>query len=193
MNDNLHIYRGNIIFAADKDTLIEIPKGNLVVDNNKVVGAFQALPEKYRGAALEDFEDMLIIPGFADIHLHAPQYENLGLGLDKELMPWLNAYTFPEEAKFADTAYAARVYERFVYDLWESGTTRSAIFGTIHKEASETLFELFLKNNMSAAVGKVNMDRNCPEALREDTAKSLEETEAYIDKYLNKSKIDAGI
>ena len=182
MSETIRIYKGNIMFATDKDNLIEIPNGVIVVQNNKVLGAYPELPGEYNGAPEENFGDMLIIPGFVDIHLHAPQYENLGLGLDKELMPWLDAYTFPEEAKFADTAYAKRVYERFVYDIWESGTTRAAVYGTIHKDATEMLCNLFHDNNMGAAVGKVNMDRNCPEGLREDTAKSLSDTEAFINK-----------
>ena len=75
------------------------------------------------------------MPAMNDLHVHAPQYRNHGIAMDMELLPWLNAYTFPEESKYKDTAYAKRMYSRFVRDLWRVGTMRASIFATIHPEA----------------------------------------------------------
>ena len=44
-----------------------------------------------------------------------------------------------------------------------NGTTRSILFGTIHKDSTLVLMELLQKAGLSAYVGKVNMDRNSPE------------------------------
>ena len=83
-----------------------------------------------------------IISGFNDLHVHAPQLPNRGLGMDRELLPWLNAYTFPEEAKFGDEGYAKRVYGRFVRELWRVGTMRAAVFATIHAPSARVLADL---------------------------------------------------
>lgn len=74
-----------------------------------------SLPSTYEGLPVVEYRNQLIIPGFVDTH--APQYCNRGLGMDKELLPWLETYTFPEESKFKDTEYARLVYSAFVRDL----------------------------------------------------------------------------
>ena len=76
------------------------------------------------------------------------------LGMDKELLPWLETYTFPEEAKFSDQEYARLVYGAFVHDLWRNGTTRSILFGTIHKDEYIGIDGAFTKAGLSAYVGK---------------------------------------
>ena len=58
------------------------------------------------------------MPGFIDTHIHAPQVPNIGLGLDKPLMEWLNAYTFPTETEFKDKAFAKNVYEKVVVSIY---------------------------------------------------------------------------
>ena len=78
----------------------------------------------------------LFIPGFADIHWHAPQFANLGVGLDLPLLPWLEKYTFPEEARFKDLDYANAVFDKLLASLLASGTTSSVIFGSLHREAT---------------------------------------------------------
>ena len=102
------------------------------------------------GVCVEDCGDRLIVPGFNDLHVHAPQFPNRGLGMDKELLPWLNTYTFPEEAKFKDEGYAERVYGRFVRELWRVGTTRAAIFATIHASSARVLADLMETAGLSS-------------------------------------------
>ena len=95
---NIKAYKGNIIFTQSLEKFTILENGYVVVKDDKVVDIFEKLPTEYKDAKVVDYGDNLIIPGFADTHLHASQYANRGIGLDKELLPWLDTYTFPEEA-----------------------------------------------------------------------------------------------
>lgn len=74
-------------------------------------------PGKFQGIPVRDAGDSLIVPGFADLHLHAPQYSFRGMGMDLELLDWLNSVTFPEESKYSDQEYARKAYSIFAEDL----------------------------------------------------------------------------
>ena len=100
------------------------------------------LPDEYKNYEVTDYGDMLIIPGFNDMHTHAPQYENIGIGMDEELLDWLNDYTFPTEARYKDTEYARRMYEKVVEKVIKSGTTRVVFFGTVHKDSCQVLIDV---------------------------------------------------
>ena len=58
----------------------------------------------------------------------------------------------------------------FVNALKNGATTRSCIFATRHRYATELLMELMEKSGLVSYVGKVNMDREASEALTEDSA-----------------------
>ena len=190
MNKNIiKIYKGDIIFTRTPGEFESFENGYILIEKNKVKKVCRELDENYKNMEITDFENKMIIPGFVDLHLHAGQYRNIGLGMDKELLPWLETYTFPEEAKFQNTTYAKEVYLEFVNSLLENGTTRSVIFATLHKEATEILFDLLIQSGMGAFIGKVNMDRNSPDYLTEETEKSLEDTEYFIKKYKNSSEL----
>lgn len=181
MRNQIKILKGNIIFAPNFGQLKILENGFIVIEGKAVKGTYcPELPAKYRGIPVTDCKDALIIPGFVDLHAHASQFMNRGLGLDCELLPWLERYTFPEEAKFKDPAYAEKVYRKFVAELWKWGTTRAVLFGTIHREATEKLMELLAAAGLGGYVGKVNMDRNSPDFLVETTGQSLADTEAFI-------------
>lgn len=164
----MKIYKAHILFTKEKDHFEVMENGYIGVADGRVVGVatddsvFQC-PE----AEVIDLGDRLLIPAMNDIHVHAPQYRNLGLAMDLELLDWLDNYTFPEESRFADIHYAERMYRRFVHDLWRHGTMRTVCFATTHLPATRLLMRLFREAGMGAFVGKVNMNRNCPEALCE--------------------------
>jgi guanine deaminase len=102
--------------------------------------------------------------------------------MDMELLDWLEAQTFPTEARFADISYADMEYTRFVEDLLKSATTRACVFGTIHKESTMLLMEKLEASGLCSMVGKVSMDRNCPDNLKEDdSAAALESVESWLD------------
>lgn len=167
--------KGNICFSLDKNKLSVQEQSYLVCQNGVCAGVFKELPESFHGIPVRDSGDALIIPGLSDIHLHAPQYSFRGMGMDLELLDWLNTITFPEEAKYADLDYARKAYSIFAEDLKKSPTTRACIFGTLHVEATELLMDLLEETGLKTLVGKVNMDRNGPAVLQE---KSAEESAA---------------
>ena len=172
----MKIYRANIIYTPTPGKLEIIPHGYIVVKSNGLVdGIYKELPENmdWRRQVM-DFGDKILIPAFNDLHVHAPQYRNMGLALDLELLPWLNTYTFPEETKYADPDYARRLYRRFVHELWMQGTMRSAVFATIHPEATRILADLFIQAGMGAYVGLVGMNRNSPDTLQNTTAEVID-------------------
>ena len=163
----MQIYRANIIYTPQSDHFEVVPHGYIAVNDGQVEGVYSELPQHLSDHAVTDWGDRLLIPAMNDMHVHAPQYRNQGIAMDLELLPWLQNYTFPEEMKYADTGYAERMYRRFVRDLWRFGTMRSCVFATIHTESTRLLMHLFQEAGMGAMVGKVGMNRNCPEGLSE--------------------------
>lgn len=183
---NIYGIKGNIIYTKIFGKYEVVRRGIIIVEEGVVKGIYNELPLKYNNINVKDYKDKLIIPGFVDLHLHAPQFPNMGLGLDKELMPWLNKYTFPEEAKYDDLKYAEKVYKKLINQIWSVGTTRCCIFNTIHKESTKLLLDLFNKSGLGAYIGKVNMDRECPDILKEDTNSSILDTIELVNEYKGK-------
>ena len=143
----MKIYRANILYTPTPGKLEIIEHGYIVVRSNGLIkGIYTELPENmdWRRQVM-DFGDKLLIPAFNDLHVHAPQYRNMGLALDLELLPW----------------------------LWMQGTMRSAVFATIHPEATRILADLFIQAGMGAYVGLVGMNRNSPDTLRNTTDEVL--------------------
>ena len=176
----IRILKGSLLHTPEKDGFSVHPDSYLVTRDGLVEGIYGELPDLYKEIPVEEYPGKLIIPGFADLHAHAPQYLNCGIGYDEELLPWLRKYTFPLESRYKDLRFAETAYKRFIADLWRAGTTRASIFATRHLPATKLLFELFRESGLGAYVGKVNMDRNAVPALEEKTAESLAETEEFI-------------
>ena len=179
----MKIYKGHIIFTKQKDRFEVLENGYVLVDKGLVKGVFSELPTGCKDAPITDFGDRLIIPAMNDMHVHAPQYRNQGIAMDLELLPWLQNYTFPEESKYSDTRYAERMYRRFVRDLWRYGTMRTIAFATVHYESTRLLMHLFEEAGMGAMVGKVDMNRNSPDALCETLDDAISANEALISEF----------
>ncbi|ADL50251.1 guanine deaminase [Clostridium cellulovorans] len=184
----IKILKGNIVYTETCNSFEMVENGYIVVDGNYVEGVYKDLPDKYKHFNIKNYGDRLIIPGFIDLHTHGAQFAIRGIGYDKELLPWLETYTFPEEAKFSNKDYAEKVYREFVNELYTEGTTRAVIFGTIHQEATEILMELLEGKEIISYVGKVNMDRNCPDFLKENADESIRTTIQWIESCHNKYK-----
>ena len=178
----MKIYRANILFTPTPEAFRILEHGYIAVDDEGfVIDTYEVLPEQYKNEPVIDFGDQLLMPAMNDLHVHAPQYRNLGIAMDLELLPWLNTYTFPEETKYQDFAYAERMYRRFVRDLWKLGTMRAAIFATIHPEATCLLADLLHEAGLGGMVGLVGMDRNCPETLRNSAQEVVEGTKRVME------------
>ena len=180
MVDKDFIVKGHFCFSEGPRKLVVKENHYLVCEEGRIKGIFPQIPDQNKGMACLDYGDRLIIPGLTDLHLHGPQYVFRGIGMDQELLDWLNTWTFPEEAKYREIEYAKRAYRLFAQDLRQSATCRAVVFGTIHREATEYLMEELEAAGITAYVGKVNMDRNCPENYREETKASIEDTEMWI-------------
>ena len=176
------VLKGQICTSVSMDEIGITENGYLVVEDGLVRGVFRELPGQFAALPLNDCGDCLIFPGMTDLHVHAPQFAFRGLGMDMELLEWLNTYTFPEESKYRDLEYAHRAYESFVRHLVHSTTTRASIFATIHVPATLHLMELLEQSGLRTYVGKVNMNRNCPVYLREISKnQAVRDTVAWIE------------
>lgn len=107
---DLRALKGQIVYSESSNKLKICENGYLVYEANKIEGVYPILPEEYKGIPVEDYGDRIIVPGFVDLHVHAPQYAFRGLGMDMELLDWLETNTFPEESKYKDTIYAQKAY-----------------------------------------------------------------------------------
>lgn len=178
-----YVLKGNICYSKNKTEMEIMEESYLVCEDGVSQGVYKELPEQYKDYEVLDYTGKIIIPGLVDLHAHAPQYSFRGLGMDMELLDWLSTNTFPEEAKYKDLSYAKEAYGYYVDDLKKSATTRACIFATIHSDATILLMDELEKTGMKTYVGKVNMDRNSPEYLCEESAEaSCEETKKWLEK-----------
>ena len=177
--------KGDIIFTKNINQFEIIEDGYLVIKDDKIERACKELDENID---IIDYTNHIIIPGFVDVHMHAPQINNIGLGADRQLLDWLNTYTFKEESKYSNVDFAKKSYNRFVDKLCKNGITSSVIFGSIYKDTTIHLMDLIEEVGLRAYVGKVNMDRNSPSYYIEETQKSIEDTVEFVEKTINKYK-----
>jgi guanine deaminase len=156
--------------------------GLLLVDDGHIVAAGDAahlLGDLTADAELVDYTGKLIVPGFIDCHVHFPQLDIIG-SYGAQLLDWLNQYAFPAEAKFADPEHAREVAAVFVEELLANGTTTALVFGTVHAHSADAIFEAAEAKGMRLIAGKVLMDSNCPEELRDDAATGYADSKVLI-------------
>ena len=178
------VYKAHILFTKEKDRFEVYENGYIAVEDGIVKGVASNLSDlDAADAEVVDFGNRLLIPAMNDMHVHAPQVHNQGVAMDLELLPWLQNYTFPEEAKYADVSYAERMYRRFLHTQWLFGTMRSVVFGTVHTASTRKLMQLYQDAGMGALVGKVAMNRNCPDNLSEDVDACVAGTEELIKEF----------
>jgi len=176
----MKLLKGNIIQSLGLKDLKTIEQGYILLDEDGTIRSVGK--EQPKGDfELVDYGDRLIMQSFADMHLHAPQYPMMGMGMDLPLLEWLNTYTFKTEARFADPDYARKVYHRFATELIRNGTTRVAMFSSLHLEATLILMDELEKAGVTGYVGKVNMDRNSGDILKETTKESEENTLKWLE------------
>ena len=188
------VIKGNICQTITSDALDLHESGYVICVDGLSKGVFDVLPDKYSELPIYDYGNALIFPGMTDLHVHAPQYAFRGMCMDLELMDWLNRYTFPEEEKYENLEYAEKAYGMFANAMKKGATTRSCVFATRHRYATELLMKLMEESGLVSYVGKVNMDREASEALTEDSAEFSAFTtfgwiNAVKDKYQNTKPI----
>lgn len=175
------VLKGSICYSESPQALHALETGYVVCEGGLSQGAFAALPQQYRDLPVHDYGRSLILPGLTDLHVHAPQYAFRGLGMDLELLQWLDTLVFPQERRYEDLAYAAQAYGAFVQDLRKGPNTRACVFATAHVPATLLLMDMLEASGLVTMVGKVNMDRNGIPGLQEaSAAQSLRDTERWI-------------
>lgn len=131
------------------------------------------------GAREIDHRPHLILPGFIDPHIHFPQVQVIA-SWGEQLLDWLNRYTFPEEARYADNDHATRMAGAFLDQLVAHGTTTACAFSSVHRGSTEALFEAANARGMALIAGKVMMDRNAPEGVRDTAQSGYDDSKALI-------------
>jgi len=162
-----------------------IDKGYLKVKDGLVesVGEAKELsPDDLDKCAQVDYSGNYIVPGFVDGHLHYPQIGVIA-SYGTQLLEWLEKYTFPAEAKFGNQQHAEAAAEFFIKELLRNGTTSALAYATVHEQSVDAIFKAASAVNMRLASGKVMMDRNCPDNLRDSAESGFEESQRLINKW----------
>ena len=162
----------------------------VVAGNGRIVwrGHAARTPERYRSLPVDDHGEALVLPGFIDAHIHYPQYRMLAAP-GKDLLDWLNRFTFPEERRYAVPAHARTAAETFLDRLVRHGTTAAVVFSTVHRSATETLFAAAERRHLAIVSGKTMMDRNAPEALCDNPVSSVHDSEALIERWHRRGRL----
>ena len=181
-------YRATVLYFSGRQAVLE-QDGLLVVGPDEsgreivqAMGSYQAQVTRYPGLAVEHLPGRIIAPGFVDMHLHYPQLDVIGSPAEG-LLPWLENYTFPHEKRFAAPAYNDEAAPFFVAELLRHGVTTALTFATSHPESVDALLGEAQKRGLRMIAGKVLMDQNSPDGVRDLTEQSLRDTEALIHKW----------
>jgi guanine deaminase len=180
--------RGTIVtcrddpFLTDPDKAFTVERDGIVICRNgrvEAIGPAQALLPSLPAGCLTDHSGCLIVPGFIDTHVHYVQTGMIA-SYGEQLLDWLERYAFPAEMAFADAAYAATMAKTFCDELLRNGTTTALVFCAVYPQSVDALFAEAERRGMRIAAGKVLMDRNAPEALRDTAQRAYDDSKALI-------------
>ena len=184
-------YRASILYfpdptapqaAFETDGLLVVgpdARGRQVV---QALGSHAELAPRFGGVPIEHFPGRIIAPGFIDMHIHFPQIDVIGSPAEG-LLPWLENYTFPHEKRFSAHTYSAQVAMFFIAELLRNGVTTALAFATSHPESVDALLAEAQKCNLRLMAGKVLMDQNAPDGVRDRAEQSLLDTESLIQRW----------
>ena len=177
-------FSGNPLTGDWQDSIQFNSAGGVLIANGRIVaiGDGVDLIAAHPLAKVTDYGDALITAGFVDAHMHYPQTGMIA-SWGKQLIDWLNTYTFPEESRFGDKAYADDVAGRTLDLALTHGTTTLTSFCTIHPQSVDAFFEAAAARNMAVVAGKTCMDRNAPDTLRDDAKSAYDDSKALLQKW----------
>jgi guanine deaminase len=176
----------------DEDGFLLIGPGPDGLQRVRAAGAWSAFASSHPGVAVEHLPGKLLAPGFIDLHVHFPQTDVIGSPAEG-LLPWLENYTFPHEARFADHAYARGVAGVFLDELQRNGVTTALTFCTSHPHSVDALLEESKARGLRMIAGKVLQDRHSPDGVRDETEQSLLDTEALIRRWHGQDRLGYAI
>ncbi|WGI20606.1 guanine deaminase [Amylibacter sp. IMCC11727] len=171
-------------FTDGPDAAHHERRGAVVIDGGKItaVGPADQIKSAHPNAEVTDMDDHLLMAGFIDAHVHYPQTAIIA-SWGKRLIDWLNTYTFPEERRFADPEYAAKIANAYCDFALSNGTTTAASFCTIHPESVDAYFQAAADRNMRMVGGKTCMNRNAIDGLHDTTQSAYDDSKALIDRW----------
>ena len=198
----LRAYRGSLLHflgdpgdGADGSAVQYFDDGLLVVENGLVKAAGEArdlLPTLPAVAQVVDHTGRLLMPGFIDTHIHYPQTDMIAASA-AQLLDWLDDHAFPAERRFADAGHAAESSRFFLDELMRNGTTTALVFGTVHAVSVDAFFAEAEARNLRMIAGKVLMDRNCPEYLRDTPDGGYRDSSSLIEKWDRRGRLHYAI
>ncbi|MFG6562916.1 guanine deaminase [Sulfitobacter sp. 1A13421] len=182
-------YSGNPMQSVWEDAVKIDTQGGVLIENGRIaaVGKGETLRAAHPQAEVTRYADALICPGFVDAHVHYPQTAIIA-SWGKRLIDWLNAYTFPEEMRLSDPAYASEIAARYLDLTLAHGTTTVASYCTIHPHSADALFQAAEKRGQRIVAGKTCMDRNAPEGLRDTVQSAYDDSKALIERWHGKGR-----
>lgn len=173
--------------AVQISAAVAIAKGRIVG-----CGRFEDMQALLPQAEVIDHGAKLILAGFVDAHVHYPQTAIIA-SWGKRLIDWLNTYTFPEEMRFGDAAYAREISERYLDLTQANGTTTVCSFATIHPESVDAFFSAAQARGQRVVTGKTCMDRNAPEGLRDTAQTAYDDSKALIQRWHGVDRLEYAI
>lgn len=193
MTDTL--IRGRLLSFRDDPRMgdaatVHVEDGAVLVRDGLILAAGEhaAVAPQSPGATVIDHRPHLILPGLIDAHIHFPQVQVIG-SWGSQLLDWLNGYVFVEEQKFRDPAFAGRMAGAFFDELLRHGTTTAAAFCSVHPESAEAYFSEALARNLRMVGGKVMMDRNAPEGLRDTAQQGYDDSKRLIEAWHGRGRL----
>jgi guanine deaminase len=171
------------------------PDGALIIEDGRIAAlgpAGSVLAQLPRGAVFADHGDNLLLPGFIDNHIHYAQTDVIGAG-GRQLLDWLQDHTFVEEGRFGDPGHGVEVAEFFLDQLARHGTTTALVFCTVHPESVDAFFGAAERRHLRMIAGKVLMDRNAPEWLRDSPERADRESRALLERWQGKDRLHYAI
>jgi guanine deaminase len=167
-----------------------ITQGAAAIEDGRIaaVGQAASLRARYPRARVHDHGSRLISAGFIDAHVHYPQTAIIA-SWGKRLIDWLNSYTFPEEMRFSDPAYAREIADRYLDLVLARGTTTVCSYATIHPESVDAIFAAAEARGMRLFAGKTCMDRNAPKGLCDTAQSAYDDSKALLEKWHGKGRL----
>lgn len=171
--------------AGEQRALRHRERGAVVIgDDGRIAweGERSELPARHAGLPRTDHGAALVMPGFIDAHLHYPQHRMLA-AYGKDLLDWLNRYTFIEEQRYGEPVFAQAAAKAFIGELFSHGITSCLAFSTIHPVALDALFTEAQDQGMALISGKTMMDCNAPSGLTDTPQRGYDESKALISRW----------
>ncbi|WP_227270581.1 guanine deaminase [Roseobacter weihaiensis] len=185
---------GDPFTAPWKDTVRVNSAGAVLLVGGHIaaVGQAETLRAAHPDAEVADYGQHMICPGFIDAHVHYPQTAIIA-SWGKQLIDWLNTYTFPEEMRFGDPDYARAIADRYLELTLAQGTTTVCSFTTIHPASVDAFFAAAAARGLRTVAGKTCMDRNAPEGLRDTAQTAYDDSKALLNRWQGRERASYAI